>query len=136
LLAIGISTAYILISHHPDLFASRSLIAREWHPFSGAIRHLQAFPLVQINAREQLHEDTGMQMLSLKEVAARLGVCLRTAETMLAEGRLPKPVRFGRLRRWSEDQLDAFIVAEVARVNGNEAPAVPRPRGPGRPRAE
>ena len=77
-----------------------------------------------------------MQMLSLKEVAARLGVCLRTAETMLAEGRLPKPVRFGRLRRWSEDQLDAFIVAEVARVNGNEAPAVPRPRGPGRPRAE
>ena len=77
-----------------------------------------------------------MRMLSLKEVAARLGVCLRTAEKMLAEGRLPKPVRIGRLRKWSEDQIDAWIVAEVSRVNGGSAPAAPapRPRGPGRPR--
>jgi excisionase family DNA binding protein len=77
-----------------------------------------------------------MRMLSLKEVAGRLGVCARTAETLLAEGRLPKPVRFGRLRKWSEDQIDAWIAAEVARVNGNEAPVVSRPRGPGRPRSD
>ena len=76
-----------------------------------------------------------MRMLNIDEVAGRLGVCRRTAEAMLAEGRLPRPVRFGRLRKWSEDQIDAFIVAEVARVGGSETPAAPRPRGPGRPRS-
>lgn len=78
-----------------------------------------------------------MRMLSLKEVAERLGVCLRKAETMLAEGRLPKPVRFGRLRKWSEDQLDEWIAAEVSRAGGSVVPAEPeRRRGPGRPRSE
>ena len=76
-----------------------------------------------------------MRMLDLNEVADRLGVCRRTAEKMLAEGRLPRPVRFGRLRKWSEDQMDAWIVAEVARVGGGSVPAAPR-RGPGRPRTE
>ncbi len=76
------------------------------------------------------------QMLNLDEVADRLGMCRRTAENHLASGRLPKPARFGRLRRWSDEQIDAFIKAEIERVGGNEAPAVPRPRGPGRPRSE
>lgn len=75
-----------------------------------------------------------MQMLNLNEVAARLGVCRRKAETMLAEGRLPKPVRFGRLRKWADEQLDEFIRAEVARVGGGPVPAAPPSRGPGRPR--
>lgn len=77
-----------------------------------------------------------MQMLSLNEVAARLGVCRRTAEKMLAEGRLPRPVRFGRLRKWSDEQLDEWIVAEVARVGGGDTPAALRPRSPGRPRSQ
>ncbi len=77
-----------------------------------------------------------MRMLSIDEVAERLGVCRRKAEQMLADGRLPRPVRFGRLRKWSEDQLNAFIVAEVERVGGSTAPAAPRPRGPGRPRSD
>jgi excisionase family DNA binding protein len=78
-----------------------------------------------------------MRMLKIDEVAARLGVCRRTAEAMLAEGRLPKPVRFGRLRRWSDEQIDQLIVAEVARAGGSVAPAAPeRRRGPGRPRSE
>lgn len=77
-----------------------------------------------------------MRMLDINEVAVRLGVCRRTAEAMLAEGRLPRPVRFGRLRRWSEDQMDAWIAAEVVRFGGGSAiPAAPR-RGPGRPRSE
>ncbi len=75
-----------------------------------------------------------MRMLDIDEVAARLGVCRRTAEAMLAEGRLPRPVRFGRLRRWSDDQVDAWIAAEIARFGGGlAAPAAAR-RGPGRPR--
>ncbi|WP_420909771.1 helix-turn-helix transcriptional regulator [Acidiferrobacter thiooxydans] len=75
-----------------------------------------------------------MRMLSLKEVAERLGVCVRMAEIMLAEGRLPRPVRFGRLRRWSEDQMDAFIVAEVARAGGGGRGT--SGHGRGRPRSK
>ena len=78
-----------------------------------------------------------MRMLNIDEVAERLGVCRRKAEQMLADGRLPRPVRFGRLRKWSEDQIDEWIAEEVARVvGGNEAPAAPRLRGPGRPRSQ
>ena len=75
-----------------------------------------------------------MQMLNIKQVAAQLGVCVRTAETMLAEGRLPRPVRFGRLRKWSEEQIDEWIVAEVARVGGSGS-GTPGP-GRGRPRSK
>ena len=81
-----------------------------------------------------------MRMLNIDEVAARLGVCRRTAEAMLAEGRLPRPVRFGRLRRWSDEQIDQTIVAEVARAGAGgsvvSAELVQRRRGPGRPRSE
>ena len=78
-----------------------------------------------------------MQLLTLDEVAARLGVCRRTAENLLASGRLPRPVRFGRVRRWADEQVDAMIKAEVERAGGGvgfSMPAVPRRRG--RPRSE
>lgn len=77
-----------------------------------------------------------MQMLTLNEVAARLGVCRRTAEVLLAEGRLPPPVRFGRVRRWSDAQIDQFIQEEIDRVAGTPSPVPPQqPRsGRGRPR--
>ena len=78
-----------------------------------------------------------MQMLNIKQVAERLGVCVRKAETMLAEGRLPKPVRFGRLRKWSEAQMDEWIGAEVERVGGSGTggDGTPGP-GRGRPRSK
>ena len=76
-----------------------------------------------------------MRMLDIDEVAARLGVCRRTAEAILAEGRLPRPVRFGRLRRWGEDQIDTWIAAEVARFSGGPAAPAAAGRGPGRPRS-
>ncbi len=76
-----------------------------------------------------------MRMLNLDEVAAQLGVCRRTAEVMLAEGRLPRPVRFGRVRRWSEDQIDTWIAAEVAQLGGGSPIPAARRRRPGRPRS-
>ena len=69
-----------------------------------------------------------MQMLTLDDVAARLGVCRRTAETLLAGGRLPKPARFGRVRRWSDAQIDAFIQAEIERADGRPGVRRGRPR--------
>ncbi len=76
-----------------------------------------------------------MQLLTLDEVAARLGVCRRMAENLLASGRLPPPVRFGRARRWSDAQVDGFISAEVERAGGSLMPATRARRGPGRPRS-
>ena len=73
-----------------------------------------------------------MQLLTLDEVAARLGVCRRTAESLLAAGRLPRPVRFGRARRWADEQLDAFIKAEIERAGGYSMPTMRGRRG--RPR--
>ena len=77
-----------------------------------------------------------MRLLSLDEVAARLGICRRMAENLLASGRLPPPVRFGRARRWGDEQLDAFIKAEIERAGGHVMPATRARRGAGRPRSE
>ncbi|MHB1671626.1 MAG: helix-turn-helix transcriptional regulator [Acidiferrobacter sp.] len=49
-------------------------------------------------------------------MAARLGVCRRTVEKLLAEGRLPPPARFGRARRWGEGQIETVIQAEIERA--------------------
>ena len=76
-----------------------------------------------------------MQLLTLNEVAARLGVCRRTAENLLASGRLPQPIRFGRVRRWADDQLDAMIKGEIERAGGYSMPA-PQVRRRGRPRSK
>ena len=77
-----------------------------------------------------------MQLLSLNQVAARLGICRRMAENLLAAGRLPPPIKFGRVRRWADDQVDAMIKAEIERAAGSVTPAPPARRGAGRPRSE
>ena len=71
-------------------------------------------------------------MIGMDEVAMMAGVSRRHAEAMLATGTLPRPVRWGRLRRWHRG-----VVAEWLRAQA-EAAAGPRDanphRGPGRPR--
>ncbi len=54
----------------------------------------------------------------------------RTVERLLAARELPPPVRIGRSRRWSGEQIDAWISARVERAAGGEQ----QQRGPGRPR--
>lgn len=40
------------------------------------------------------------QILSVKELAAQLGVSVRTVEYLLKSGHLPQPLRAGRKRLW------------------------------------
>ena len=54
----------------------------------------------------------------------------RTVERLLAARELPPPVRIGRSRRWSGEQIDEWIAERVARAAAGE-----QHRGPGRPRA-
>lgn len=46
--------------------------------------------------------------MTTREVAAWLNVSLRKFEQMVAEGDAPKFRRFGRLRRWDPDEVDAW----------------------------
>lgn len=47
-------------------------------------------------------------LLSVREVAERLGVSVRTVETLIAEGSLT-PIRIRNARRFTEEQTDAFL---------------------------
>lgn len=74
-----------------------------------------------------------MAYITIEEVAARLCVCKRTAESMLAGGAIPAPVRIGRLRRWDSDLLDAWMRERAEAAAAMTPGSAPR-RGPGRPR--
>lgn len=69
------------------------------------------------------------QMYDIMEWARRLGICRRQAELMVADGRIPPPVRIGRIRRWTEAQIDTWI-AEQVEIARNSAPVwdTDRPR--------
>lgn len=53
------------------------------------------------------------QMYDIMEWTRRLGICRRQAELMVADGRIPAPVRIGRIRRWTEAQIDGWIAEQV-----------------------
>lgn len=48
-------------------------------------------------------------LLDIAGVAALLGVSKRTAETLLADGTLPPPLRIGRQRRWDRAAIEAHV---------------------------
>ena len=69
-------------------------------------------------------------MHGIDEWTRRLGVSRRHVENMLAAGDLPRPVRLGRLRRWSNEQIDRWIAERCELAVAGEQHC-----GRGRPRA-
>ncbi len=58
---------------------------------------------------------------------------LRSVERLLALGIIPRPIRLGRNRRWSGEQIDRWIREQVEQVGDGEPAAPvgrPRTRGP------
>ena len=54
----------------------------------------------------------GKRLLTVQQVARKLGVCVRTVWKKRAEGTLPAPVSLnanGHLIRWREEDIDAWI---------------------------
>lgn len=49
------------------------------------------------------------RMVGIKEVAARFDVSERGVWRRVAEGDLPHPVKFGKLSKWFESELDAVF---------------------------
>lgn len=52
---------------------------------------------------------TERRMLNAKQVASELGVSLRTVRSWDNSGRLPRPIRVGRVVRWSAEELARWI---------------------------
>lgn len=57
------------------------------------------------------------RMLTVDQVAERLGVHRRTIERMVAEGTLPPPLRLSqRILRWEESAVTKWLQAQRARM--------------------
>jgi predicted DNA-binding transcriptional regulator AlpA len=67
--------------------------------------------LCQITAHRNL---TMNKLLTRVDIAARCQVAIRTTHRM----RLPEPIRFGRLVRWREEDIDAWIAAQGPAATG------------------
>lgn len=49
------------------------------------------------------------QLLTVKQVADRLQCSARTVHRLASKGKLPQPRRVGRLVRWRESDIAAFV---------------------------
>ena len=61
----------------------------------------------------------GKDLLTAQDVARRLSIGVRTLWRMVAQGRLPQPIRYTRkLVRWKATDIDRYILSlsAVARV--------------------
>ncbi|WP_075081093.1 helix-turn-helix transcriptional regulator [Terrimicrobium sacchariphilum] len=50
----------------------------------------------------------GDPLLSLKQVAGELNVCVKTIYRLVDSGKLPRPVKVGRCSRFSRSVIDRF----------------------------
>jgi excisionase family DNA binding protein len=57
------------------------------------------------------HCESNCLLLPAREVAKLLGISVRHVWALLAEGRLPRPLRLGRAVRWNVDELRAWLAA-------------------------
>lgn len=74
------------------------------------------------------------QLYKVAEWRARTGLCARQVETMVADGRIPPPIRVGRVRRWSGRQIREWIERQVEAAEARGGGETPAERRPGRPR--
>jgi excisionase family DNA binding protein len=59
--------------------------------------------------------DLGRLLITARQVAASLGVSLRTVRSWDSGGRLPRPVRIGRSTRWRAEELQRWTSAGCPR---------------------
>ena len=61
-----------------------------------------------------MEEDFGMSYITMKELSQRLGVAPVTVYAWLKCGKknFPRPRKFGRSSRWSDDEVEAWITQQ------------------------
>lgn len=62
-----------------------------------------------------------MKLLSKAEVAELLGVCKRQVDRLVRHGRMPVPILLGRLPKWPESIIAAWMAAGCPAADGFEA---------------
>lgn len=86
-------------------------------------------------ARAAEHErDREISLLSIHEVAALMGISVRHVDAMVAQGKLPQPVRLGASRRWTFSALREWTRKAQANAARPELEDAARRRNSGRPR--
>ncbi|HBI43850.1 MAG TPA: AlpA family transcriptional regulator [Planctomycetales bacterium] len=61
--------------------------------------------------------ERGVDLLTAQEVARRLAIGVRTLWRLVAQGKLPQPVRYSRkLVRWKVSDIDRYIQALSAQI--------------------
>lgn len=50
------------------------------------------------------------KLIDSTQVATKLGIAKRTLERMRQDGRFPQPHGQGKLMRWLEEEVDAYII--------------------------
>ncbi len=65
-------------------------------------------------------------MWTRAQVAEACGVSETTIIRWRRSGRLPRPIRLGKLARWSADEIRAWAARESAAANGAEVSRGPR----------
>lgn len=73
--------------------------------------------------------------IGIDDVAGMLQVSRTTIEVLLARGKIPRPVRLGRCRRWHREIVTRWML-EQAEKAASETPPEISDRGRGRPRSE
>ena len=65
------------------------------------------------------------ELLQIDDVARALGVSRRSVYRLADAGRLPRPLKVGRLNRWRRAEIDEWIAAGCPRVDvqGGRRPA-------------
>jgi predicted DNA-binding transcriptional regulator AlpA len=55
-------------------------------------------------------------LLTSRDVADRLSICVRTLHRMVARGQFPRPIRFSRKWvRWKRSDVDSYLQALAAK---------------------
>jgi excisionase family DNA binding protein len=64
-------------------------------------------------------------LIGIRDVAKLLGCSERHVTNLVREGRIPSPIKLGRLVRWSQQQLAAWIEGECQPVCVTRVTATP-----------
>ncbi len=70
-----------------------------------------------------------MELLNVKDVAARLRISQRQVWKLYSSGRIPAPVRISRSVRWREDLIDRWVELGCPNRERFEAEALAEARG-------
>lgn len=65
------------------------------------------------------------QLMTVTDLAQHLCLSVRTIDLLQASGDLPKPVKFGRARRWRPEDIEAWL---TERQEQKEQKPAGRPR--------